>query len=50
MGVRRGDQNGSFPPLWKLGYEPHMFRKPEVNSLIPILIEFIIEMTVYFQV
>jgi len=53
-GVRAstGEQNGRFLPPWKLGYESNMSRKPEVNSLIPILIELILAhaLKVYFPV
>jgi len=42
-----GDAVGICPP-WKLRYEPNTSKKLEVNSLIPILIEFILAMTVYF--
>jgi len=47
MGLRRRGCSGHLPP-WKLRYEPNMSRKPKVNSLIPILIELIFAMTVYF--
>jgi len=50
MGVHRREQNGRLPPPWKFGYEPSTSRKPEVNSLIPILIELILAMTVSFLV
>jgi len=48
MGAAGEGKMGIFP--WKLDYEENMSRKPEVNSLIPILIELILAMTVYFPV
>ena len=46
MGVRRGE-NGHFLPLL-IGLRTKYARKPEVKSLIPILIELVLSMTVYF--
>jgi len=48
MGVRRGVVEHFLPLL--IGLRTKYARKPEVNSLIPILIELILAMTVYFLV
>jgi len=48
-GIFTRSRHWSFPS-WKLGFEPNMSGKPEVNTIIPIFVELILAMTVYFPV